>query len=920
MHWPSSTSRSTPRPAGAAADVAWHGLDANDVLARLDSRHEGLSEAEARVRLEAVGANVLPEPKAAPLALVLLRQLRSPLVYVLLAAGLVSLALGERDDALFILLVLLLDAGIGAAQEWRAETSAAALKKILRIHPSVLRGGVRKTLDAEDLVPGDIVLLESGAAAPADLRLLSAHDLRIDESLLTGESLAVEKSLATPIAAATTVADRRNMAFAGSMVLAGRGVGVVCATGARTELGRIAHSLVGDDAPPPLLARMALMSRRIGIATLAVVAILAVGQLLRGAPLADVFRMTIALAVSAIPEGLPVAITIALAVASARMARRHVIVRRLPAVEGLGSCTLIASDKTGTLTANRLTARRVMLADGTAFDVAGEGLEPEGALTADPPAADGAAARQVLLRLARASALSNEARLVLEDGAVEASGDSVDVAFLVLAAKLGLRREALLEESPQAAVLPYESEAGFSASLNGGDGARRIHVKGAPEKLLPMCADLDGEALLARVHQMAADGFRVIAVAEGVSDRETALREGPLSGLTLLGLVGLIDPVRQEVPAAVAACRAAGVQVRMITGDHPETALAIARQIDPDRRPERAVTGAELASLSGAELQRRVLEADVFARVEPGQKTLIVNTLQAAGHFVAVTGDGVNDAPALRAAQVGVSMGASGSDVARAAAELIITDDNFASIVAGIEEGRTAYANIRKIVWLLISTGVAEVLLFTLTLFTGLPMPLTALQILWLNLVHEGIQDVALALEGREPDAMARPPRPPGEPIFDRQMIEQCLVSGLYFGGGAFLLFGWLIGPGSQDLASARNLLLLFMVLFSNLHVLNCRSETRSIFRISLKANPVLIAALVGAPLVHVLAMHTPGLRDVLDIGPARAALWLPLVGLAASVLLVGELYKLLRARPLLHQAAGAPPFNGRAGSEPSRS
>lgn len=879
---------------------AWHALSGEEALRRLDSAPEGLSDAEANARLETGGRNTLPEAKAAPWPLVLVRQFRNPLIYVLLAASLVSLGLGAWSDALFILGVLLLDAGIGALLEWRAENSAAALKKVLRVRPTVLRGGQRREVDVGDLAPGDIVLLTSGAAVPADLRLLSVHDLRIDESLLTGESAAVEKAVAPAITAATPVAERRSMAFAGSMVLAGRGTGVVCATGGNTALGAIARALGGEDAPPPLLIRMQALSRRIAVATVVVVAFLAVGQFLRGAPLAEIFGMTIALAVSAIPEGLPVAITIALAVASARMARRHVIVRRLPAVEGLGSCTLIASDKTGTLTANRLTVKRIVLASGEIFDVGGEGLDPHGEMTPEPAGGAGEAVR----RLAVAAALANEARLRDDNGAIEANGDSVDVALLVLAAKLGLDRDVLLEAQPQDATIPYESELGCSASLGGG----MVRVKGAPERVLAMCPTVDRAAAEARVLRLAEAGYRVIAVAEGAA----AARNGrptprEFDGLSLLGFAGLIDPVRREVPDAIARCRAAGVEVRMITGDHPQTALAIARQLNVDNPPRRAVTGGELAALSGAELERRILDADVYARVEPGQKTMIVNVLQAHGHFVAVTGDGVNDAPALRAAHVGVSMGASGTDVARAAAELIVTDDNFASIVAGIEEGRTAYANIRKIVWLLMSTAIAEVMLFSLTLLTGLPMPLTAVQILWLNLVHEGIQDVALALEAREPDVMKRPPRPPRQAIFDRQMIEQCILTGVYIGGVSYLLFAWLVGAGGHDIFAARNLTLLFLVLFDNVHVLNCRSESRSAFRVPIGGNPVLIATLIGAPALHVLAMYAPGLSDVLGLRPATAAEWLSLAALAASVLGVGEAYKALRARPLLRAARGPP-------------
>ncbi|MDP1737560.1 MAG: HAD-IC family P-type ATPase [Caulobacter sp.] len=874
---------------------AWHALPGEEALRRLESRPEGLSDAEVTARLEAQGRNVLPEPAVSSQLVVLLRQFKSPLIYILLAASVVSLALGAWSDALFILAVLVLDAGIGAVLEWRAETSAAALKQVLHVRPTVLRGGARREIDAADLAPGDVILLESGGAVPADLRLLSVHDLRIDESLLTGESAVVEKA-EPALDTGTPLADRRNMAFAGSMVLAGRGTGVVCATAGHTQLGAIARALGPDQTPPPLLLRMRTLSRRIAVATVVVVAMLAVGQYLRGAPLAEIFSMTIAIAVSAIPEGLSVAITIALAVASARMARRHVIVRRLPAVEGLGSCTLIATDKTGTLTVNRLTVKRIALPSGVVFDIDGEGLDPHGDVVPEPSGDD----RDAVRRLATAAALANEARLHSDNGAVEASGDSVDVAFLVLAAKLGLNRDGLLEVEPQQTVIPYESLLGFSAS----EGSGLVRVKGSPERILTMCEGVDPVAANAQVHRLAEAGYRVIAIAEGTAGVANGrMAPADLRGLRLLGFAGLIDPIRPEVPEAIAACRAAGVEVRMITGDHPETALAIARQIYAGPPPERAVTGSELARLSGPELERCILGADVFARVEPGQKTMIVQALQANGHFVAVTGDGVNDAPALRAAQVGVSMGASGTDVARAAAELIVTDDNFASIVAGIEEGRTAYANIRKIVWLLMSTAVAEVLLFSLTLLTGLPMPLTAVQILWLNLVHEGIQDVALAMERKEPDTMRRPPRPPRQAIFDRQMIEQCILTGVYIGAVSYLLFAWLTGPGGYDLPEARNLTLLFLVLFDNVHVLNCRSETRSVVRIPLSANPVLITTLVGAPALHVLAMNTPGLRDVLDLQPVNATEWLFLGLLAASVLLVGEGYKLVRARPLLRRA-----------------
>jgi magnesium-transporting ATPase (P-type) len=827
---------------------------------------------------------------------VVLRQFATPFVYILLFAVLVSVLLREWSDATFILAVVILNAVIGATQEWQAETSAAALKRTLRIWPTVVRSGRRREVDFAELVPGDVVLLKSGAAVPADIRLISSHDLRIDESLLTGEAAPARKDSEATVEESAVIGDRRTMAHAGTMVLSGRGAGVVCATGEHTQLGAIAALLGGRGGRPPLLLRMEEFSNRIALATVVLVMMLGAVQLLRGDPPAEILLFTIALAVSAIPEGLPMAITVALAIASARMGKKGVIVRLLPAVEALGSCTLIASDKTGTLTVNRLTVKRIVLPDGDAYDVEGEGLELAGGFR---PLGGVARDLQRLRRLARTAALTNEAEVREYDGAVEAQGDTVDIAFLVMAAKLGVTRHSLLDEFPPVASLPYESARSYSASLHRGDGGSFVLVKGAPEHVLPMCAGVDRAEAEAQIHALAAEGYRVLAIAEGRGrDGQNELMEGHLSGLELLGLAGLIDPLRSEAPQAVASARAAGIDVRMITGDHPETALAIARQLDVSWRPHAVLTGSELNRLKGDARREAVGRASVFARVEPTQKTLIVQELQAQGHFVAVTGDGVNDAPALKAAHVGVAMGAGGTDVARAAADLVITDDDFASIVSGVEEGRVAYDNIRKIVWFLISTAVAEVLLFLAAVATGLPMPLTAVQILWFNLVTEGIQDVALALERKEPDVMRRRPRPPGQPIFNRQMIEQCVVMGVYVGAVSFALFVWLHLVQGLDESAARNLTLLFLVSYSNLHVLNCRSETRSLLQVPVSANPFLVAGILGAQATHVAAMHIPLMQDVLSIGPVSLGAWAGTLALAATVLLVGEGYKALRARP----------------------
>ena len=890
----------------------WHTLDTAAALAALDTESSGLSEDQVAVRRARFGPNVLPRPRRAGLARVYLRQFKNPLVYLLLAAALVSLMVGEWTDAGFIFVVLQFNAAIGAYQEWRAEASAEALDVLVRKFAVVLRDGVPRRVEAAELVPGDVVRLVSGALVPADLRLLGARELSVDESLLTGESLPVAKKVDALFAAEAPLGDRRNMLYAGTTVLSGRVTGAVAATGRDTEIGRIAEVLArGDMAPPPLVVRLERFSRVVGVATLLLIALLGAVQLAQGLPLATVFLVAVALAVAAIPEGLPVAITVALAIATNRMARRNVIVRALPAVEGLGACTVIAADKTGTLTCNELTVKKLRLfgdsAPAEAVSVGGEGYLPEGAVTID---GRDLTARELaaLDRLATSGALCNEAELRVAGGAIERLGDTVDVAFLVLAAKLGLEVKHLRAAAPQVGAIPYEPHRRFGASfVREADAERAMaHVKGAAEVVLPMCAERGRAEVLAEADTMAdamaARGYRVLAVARGPVPMSGALAAEPavLRDLELLGLVGLIDPLRPEAPAAARRCRAAGIEVRMVTGDHPSTALAIAGELGIEAGPGQVVTGSDLAAAQadGRDIDRLVADARVFARVEPVQKLAIVQALQRAGHTVAVTGDGVNDAPALAAADIGVAMGRDGTDAARNAADLILADDNFASIVAGVEEGRNAYANVRKLIFLLIATGLGEIVLFLLAIGAGLPLPLFAVQLLWLNLVTNGIQDVALAFERGEPGALERPPRPPGEPLFDRRMIVQVLVAGIYMGAAAFAFYAWSLERG-MDEAVARNLLLLLMVLFENVHALNARSETSSVLAVPIAANPFLIVAILGAQGLHICAMYLPGLGGILDVQPIGFGDWVTVAAIAASLLVVMELYKVLVARRL---------------------
>ena len=916
----------------------WTAMGREEALAALAATDGGLTAAEAARRRGLVGPNLLPRPERASVLRLFLRQFKDPLVYLLLAAALVSLAIGELADAGFIFAVLLLNAVIGTTQEWKAAASAAALDALVSATAMVRRDGRPVEVDATKLVPGDVVLLASGASVPADLRLLTGRELTIDESLLTGESTPVAKDPAARPAADAPLAERRNMLHAGATLLTGRAEGVVTATAGATEIGRIAEALaLGDPVPPPLLRRLATFSKVVGVVTVGVIAVLAVTQLLQGAPLATVFLVAVALAVAAIPEGLPVAITVALAIASNRMARRNVIVRAPPAVEGLGACTLIASDKTGTLTCNELTVKRVCLlgagpqtvptvptvptaeretpeaaaAPGAPepkdVEISGEGFEPHGEARLFGGPLDAATA-DALERLAESGALCNEASVRFAGPEPERLGDTVDIAFLVMAAKLGLDPDEVRRANRTVGQIPYEPQrryaATFTAGGSGTPGHAMAHVKGAAEVVLPMCSGAeasggtDPDRVLAEADRLAAAGYRVLAVARGTVAPD-AVEAAPetLQGLELLGLVGLIDPVRPEVPDAVARCRDAGIAVRMVTGDHPLTALAISRELGIADRPDEVVTGVELAAAgaSQAAFDRLVARGRVFARVEPVQKLAIVEALQRAGEIVAVTGDGVNDAPALTAGDIGVAMGRDGTDVTRDAADLILADDNFASIVAGVEEGRIAYDNVRKLIFLLIATGLAEIVLFFLTIMSGLPIPLSAVQLLWLNLVTNGIQHVALAFERGEPGVLARPPRPADQGLFDRSMVTQVLVAGVFMGAMAFVFFDWCLARG-MSAPAASNLVLLLMVLFENVHALNARSETRSAFAVPFAANPGLICAVVGTQALHIAALYLPHLSDVLDVAPVALLDWLMVAAVAASLMVVMEGYKRLFA------------------------
>ena len=874
---------------------SWHAEERARVLEALDTTARGLTGPTARHRLERVGRNELPREPPPTVAAVLLRQFQSPLIYILLLAAGVALFIGDLTDAGFIGVVLVVNAAIGTWQEWKAERSSRALEKLLEVRAVVLRDGEAREVPAEELVPGDVVWMESGGRVPADLRLLTAHNLQIDESLLTGESLAVTKDAAWLGRAGEPVAEQKNMAFAGAIVVRGRGEGVVVATGAGTVIGQLAVDVMrASGGKTPLMERMERFSRAVAVVILvAAVLVGAFGILIHGYAFSEMLFLGIALAVSAIPEGLPITITVALAIATRRMARRGVIVRRLAAVEGLGSCTLVASDKTGTLTANQLTAKELRLASGEAFQVTGEGFEPSGGVLRGGEAVT-SGVFPGLDALVRTAVLCNEADLHLRDDRWTWRGDPTDVALLSLGLTLGSSREALLSEAEQVNEIPFEAEHRFAATYHRLNDRLEVHVKGAPERVIAMCDPAStSPGALALAQAMAESGQRVLAFASGPAPAGLEASDAPPepAKLELLGFVGMVDPLRPGVKEAIADSHAAGITVIMVTGDHPVTALAIARELDLADDPSQVLTGARLAERSEVELEEALQSVRVFARVAPHQKLEIVEAARRLGHYVAVTGDGVNDAPALRAAHIGVAMGKAGTDIARESGELVISDDDFTTLVGGIEEGRVAYDNIRKVIFLLVSTGAAEVLLLGMAVAVGAPLPLLPVQILWLNLVTSGIQDKPLAVEPAEEDVLRRPPRPPSEPVFNRLMIERTAVVAVVMAGLGFGAFLSMLNAGWSE-GEARSGLLLFLVLMKTFHLGAARSETRYALSRSPLQNPLLIGAGLLAIAVQILAMHASPLQRVLDTRPVSLEVFALLAAVATAVFVAMELHK----------------------------
>lgn len=852
---------------------AWHEIEAREVLAALGSSSAGLTAAEAARRLARYGVNTLPEARSAGPVRIFLRQFANPLIYLLLLAGLLSLAIGDRWDAWFIFGVLTLNALIGGFQELKADASARALRTLVPQTARLRRPDGFVEVASGKIVPGDIVELESGMKVTADIRLIAAQGLQIDESLVTGESMPVTKAAAAQVATDAPPSERLTMAHAGTAVVRGRGSGVVVATGRQTVLGHIDRTLrraSSGAVDTPMVRRMAILGRQIAIGTLALIAILSILLSLQGEGWRDIVLLGIALAVSAIPEGLPVAVTVALSAAANRMAKRNVIVRALPAVEGLGACTLIASDKTGTLTLNRLSVECVALPDGTR-------------IAREEWLADGR--HDALSQLGREAGWCNEAQLTDAGSPV---GDAVDIALLDLASETGGDPAALLGEE-RLEHIHYEPALRYAAVAVREDGGVRVVAKGAPETILAMCEEA-GDQHREIAERLAADGYRVIAFAEKrVADLAGPLRHD-LSGLTLVGLVGLTDPLRQGVVDAIHTCRAAGIDVRMITGDHPRTALAIANQLGMEIALSDVVTGADLKAYEPASTEFRdlVRHAKVFARTEPDQKLEIVLALEQAGEIVAVTGDGVNDGPALQAADIGVAMGRGGTDVARGASDLVLADDNFATIVAGIEEGRITFVNIRKIVLFMLATGLAEICMFLGALAFGLPMPLTPVQLLWLNVVTNGVQDVTLGFGKGEGDELAQPAREKLAGLIDREAIILMLPGAVAMTGISVWVLSTMLEAG-ETIEQARNGVVLTVVFFHFAYLISIRHLHRPFWHWHERENLWMFAGMATALILQLAGMHWTPLQGILGLSPIAADALMQCIAGGFLVLIVTE-------------------------------
>jgi len=867
----------------------FYNKEIKEIEKELKTSIEGLTDKEVKKRIEKYGKNTLPKKKKDSVLKIFFNELKDPIVILLIVAIIASLIVGEFVDAIAIIFIVMIDLIMGTYQENKANNTAEALENLVRQEVKVIRNGEIIKVSSEELTIGDYVVLESGDKISADMRIVEAHNLMVDESILTGESVQVNKNNEIVNINNAQITEQDNMLFSGTSIVKGRGKAIIVAVGLSTEIGKIADSINSSkEEKSPLTIRVEKFSKQISLLVLVIATFITFLLISKGVPKHEIFLSVVALAVSAMPEGLPLALTMALTIASNKMSKKNVIVRKLKSVESLGSCTVIASDKTGTLTVNEQTAKKILLPNNQKYEITGAGYNTSGDVKGEKI--------ELAEEIALCGVINNEA--ILSDEKIV--GDSIDVAFLVLGKKLKVDTHNIntLE------IIPYESENKYSAVFYEINNEVYCTVKGSLEVVKSFCKDINltkekinSNILEEQNEKLASEGYRVIAIANGKVKKQDKYCEHDIKDLTFMGMVGFIDPIRKEVVASIDECRTAGIRVLMITGDHPLTAFSIAKELKLTEDYSDVTTGIEVDEYfkkGKREFDEYVKSKCIFTRVTPLQKLEIVESLKRQGEFVAVTGDGVNDAPALKAANIGIAMG-SGTDIARETANMIVIDDNFKSIVAGVKEGRIAYANIRKIILFLISCGLAEVLFFCLSIIFDLPMPLVAIQLLWLNVVTDGIQDFALSFERAEKGIMNEKPRSPKEPLFDKNLFQNILVSGLTIGLLVFIVWYYLINKIGMDVNIARGYIMALMVFIQNIHVFNCRSEKQSAFNVPVKKNKLIVIGVIISILLQIIVMEVPFLSTFLKTSSIPFINLVFLFIIALLVLIVLELYKLIK-------------------------
>jgi len=877
--------------------MKWHNLDNQEIIKLLNSSLEGINSKELEKRLLKYGKNELPKQKKDSIFEIVFRELKNPIVLLLIVTIFFCLIVNEYVDAIAVSFIVLIDLIMGTCQEWKALKNADALSNMIKVNARVIRDNKEIIIPSEELVPGDIVLLESGDKISADMRIIKCYNFQVDEAVLTGESIAILKN-DKKIESDVVLSERKNMLYAGTSVVTGRATAMVVATGVSTEIGKIADKVSETkEEKSPLTIRIEKFSKQISTLVLIIGLIIAIVLYIKDYEFKNIFLLVISLSVSAMPEGLPLALTLALTIGSNKMAKQNVIVKRLNSVESLGSCTVIATDKTGTLTVNEQTAKKIVFPNDEEFLVSGSGYNDEGKIEGNNNY------QEYLKYLGELGIINNEAKLDNIDGSWEYFGDSIDIAFLSLGKKL----KSTTTEYKIVSRIPYESASKYSAVFYEKENNINCTVKGSIEKVCSFCSTmgldknkLDIKKLNEQNEKLAKEGYRVIAIADGTISASGSFSEESINSLNFVGLVAFIDPVRKGVVEAIKSANNAGINVIMITGDHPLTAYAVSQELSLVKSYDEVATGEDITTYlekGEIEFDKFISSKKVFSRVTPLDKLEIVNSLKRQGEFVAVTGDGVNDAPALKTANIGIAMG-SGTDVAKETATMIIVNDDFTSIVAGIKEGRTAYSNIRKIVYMLLSCGIAEVLFFLLSIICDMPIPLVAIQLLWLNIVTDGLQDMALSFEKTESNIMKEKPRSTKETLFNKELIGEVFTAGISIGLLVFALWLVLINVLNMEVYLARGYVMALMVFIQNIHVLNCRSEKYSTFKVPF-TNPLIIVSILSSVILHFIVMEFPILSTFLQTSSIPILDLLVLFILSSVILIIMEFYKFIKRKTI---------------------